>query len=111
MLAERTDLSSRVLRLHVQMRVPAPEYEEAKRLLAELEGTEARHGRAGVLDLKRHDLELDTTNVETYCTELPDVLQSAVRQLKTAAETSDPRERQTAERALFQLYRLSRQAP
>jgi hypothetical protein len=105
-VARRADLSDRVLRLRVEMRIAAPEYEEAEQLLGELEGTSARHGLVGVLDLDRQGLELETTNVDTYCTDLPDVLQSAVRRLKTAAD--DPEQRQIAQRALFHLYRVSK---
>jgi DNA repair exonuclease SbcCD nuclease subunit len=105
-LARRADLGDRVLRLRVEMRVSAPEYDEAERLLEELEGTPAKHGRAGVLDLDRQGLELETSNVEAYCAELPDVLKSAVRRLTTAAE--DPATRLAAQRALVHLYRVSR---
>jgi DNA repair exonuclease SbcCD nuclease subunit len=104
-LAHRSDLGSRVLRLCVDMRLPAHEYEEAERLLQELAGSEARTGRAGVLDLDRERLELDTVNFEQYCTTLPAVLQATVSELKKAAE--DPAQRAVAERALYHLYRLS----
>jgi DNA repair exonuclease SbcCD nuclease subunit len=105
-LVRRSDLGDRVLRLRVQMRVPAPAYEETEGLLEELEGTSARHGLVGVLELDRQGLELETDDVDVYCTDLPEVLQSTVRQLKTAAE--DPEQRQIAQRALFHLYRVSR---
>jgi DNA repair exonuclease SbcCD nuclease subunit len=105
-LARRTDLGDRVMRLRLQMRVSAPDYEEAQRLLEDLEGTSARHARVGVLELDRLGLELETRDVDTYCADLPDVLKSAVRRLKQAAE--EPDKRLIAERALFHLYRTSR---
>jgi DNA repair exonuclease SbcCD nuclease subunit len=105
-LSRRTDLGDRVMRLRVEMRVSAPEYEEAQRLLEDLEGTSARHARVGVLELDRLGLELDTSDVDAYCTDLPDVLKSAVRRLKQEAE--EPDKRLIAERALFHLYRTSR---
>jgi DNA repair exonuclease SbcCD nuclease subunit len=105
-LARRVDLTDRVLRLHVEMTVTAPEYDEAEDLLQGLEGTEARQGKVGVLDLDRRGLELDAGTVGAYCTDLPDVLKSAVRRLETVAE--DPVRRITAQRALFHLYRLAR---
>ena len=105
-LAKRTDLVDRVLRLRVEMRVPAPEYEEMERLFEDLEGTSARHGTVGILDLDRQGLELETADVESYCNDLPEVLQSTVRRLKAAAE--DPAQRQVAQRALYHLYRVSR---
>lgn len=105
-LARRTDLGERVLRLCVEMKLSAPDYEIAEGLLEGLEGTDARHGKVGVLDLDRQGLELDTSNVDTFCTDLPEVLQSAVRRLKTDAD--DPAKRPAAQRALFHLYRVSR---
>ena len=105
-LARRTDLTDRVLRLHVEMRVTAPEYEEAERLLEDLAGTTARHGRVGILELDRQGLQLETASIDTFCTDLPDVLKATVSRLKVTAE--DPLQRIVAERALFHLYRESR---
>lgn len=105
-LVRRGDLGDRILRLHIQMKVSAPDYDEAEVLLEELQGTPARHARAGVLELHRQDLELEIATVDQYCAELPDVLRSAVNRLKSAAE--DPAQRHVAERALFHLYRSSK---
>jgi len=105
-LMRRGDLGDRVLRLHINMKVSAPEYDEAEILLEELQGTPARHARAGVLEVDRQGLELETATVDQYCVELPDVLRSAVNRLKAAAE--DPTQRLIAERALFHLYRSSK---
>jgi DNA repair exonuclease SbcCD nuclease subunit len=107
-LRDRTDLHQIVLRLRLNLRLPAPEYEEAVRLLDELEGTTAKQGRVGVLDLDRLGLTLDASTIDAYCTELPDVLQAAVRKLKDAALL--PERRAVAERALVHLYRLSMKA-
>jgi hypothetical protein len=104
-LARRTDLGARVLRLCIEMTLPAPDYEIASKLLEGLVGTEARHATVGILELDRQGLELDTSNVDAFCTDLPDVLQSVVRRLKTDAE--DPGKRPAAQRALFHLYRMS----
>ncbi|MBS2026236.1 MAG: DNA repair exonuclease [Deltaproteobacteria bacterium] len=105
-LARRTDLGERVLRLKVEMRVSAPDYQEAERLLEDLSGNAARQARVGVLELDRDGLELDTASIEQHCEDLPDILRSTVRRLKLAAE--DPDKRAAAERALFHLYRVSR---
>jgi DNA repair exonuclease SbcCD nuclease subunit len=105
-LAKQTALGDRVLRLHVEMRVPAPEYDEMERLFEELEGTSARHGTVGILDLDRQGLELETSDVESFCKDLPEVLQSTARRLRAAAE--DPTQRPIAERALYHLYRATR---
>jgi DNA repair exonuclease SbcCD nuclease subunit len=107
-LRDRTDLHQIVLRLRLNLRLPAPEYEEAVRLLDDLEGTTAKQGRVGVLDLDRLGLTLDASTIDAYCTELPDVLQAAVRKLKDAALL--PERRAVAERALVHLYRLSMKA-
>jgi DNA repair exonuclease SbcCD nuclease subunit len=106
-LVRRPDLADRVLRLHLDMTVPAPEYEEADGLLEELQGTAARHARVGVLELDRQGLELQTATIDQYCHDLPAVLRSAVERLKALA-AEDPGQRQVAERALFHLYRSSR---
>lgn len=109
-LRARTDLDRRVLRLRVEMCVPAPEYEEAERILEDLEGTVAKHGRVGVLQLDRGGLTLETTSIDSYCADLPDVLQSAVRRLRAEADVADPQRAQVARRALFHLYQVSRKA-
>jgi DNA repair exonuclease SbcCD nuclease subunit len=106
-VVQRTDLQDRVLRLHVEMRVPAPEYDEAERLLEELKGTDARHGRAGVLDLDRQALMLETATIGDHCADLPDVLRSVVERLSAIA-ADKPEQRQAAERSLFHLYRSAR---
>jgi DNA repair exonuclease SbcCD nuclease subunit len=95
-LARRTDLGERVLRLQL----------EPERLLEELAGTAARQGRVGVLQLERQGLELETGSIEAHCEGLPEVLRSTVRRLKAAA--GDPAQRPAAERALFLLYRATR---
>jgi len=105
-VAKRIDLAERVLRLRVEMSVPAPEYDEAERILEDLEGTPAKNGRVGVLDLDRQGLELETSTIDAYCADLPDVLKSTVQRLKAAAENPD--QRVIAQRALFHLYRAAK---
>jgi DNA repair exonuclease SbcCD nuclease subunit len=107
-LRDRSDLERRVLRLRVEMRLSAPEYEQAERLLDDLQGSPARHGRAGVLVLDREGLALQATDVEAYCGELPEVLQMAVRRLQERAAASDPHDAAVAQRALYHLYKASR---
>jgi hypothetical protein len=104
-LAQRTDLGNHVLQLCVDMRLPVHEYDEAERLIQDLGGSEARPGRAGVFELDRERLELDTTDFDQYCSTLPAVLQATVTELKKATE--DPAQREVAERALYHLYCLS----
>lgn len=107
-LAARSDLKSRVLRLHVDLSLSAPELEEAERLLEALAGSDARHGLVGVLDLVRRRVELDVSSVEAWTTGLPSVLQAAARSLREQAR--EPSARETAHRALFHLYRTTRKA-
>jgi DNA repair exonuclease SbcCD nuclease subunit len=107
-LVGRTDLADRVLRLRIAMKVSAPEYDEAERLIEKLVGTAARSPRAGVLELDRSALQLDTASVELHYADLPDVLRATVLRLRRAADAADATQRAAAERALFHLYRSSK---
>ncbi len=100
----RGDASLRktVLRLSLDMRLALPEYDEADRILAELEGSLAAHPRVGVLMTERNRLRLDVTDAPSFAQDLPDVLQSVVLRLKAKAET----EPEKAERAMHHLYQL-----
>lgn len=99
-------LAALVLRLIVDLRLTAPEFEEAERLLAELKGTNAIHGRVGILQLER-SMVLDTRGIEAELANLPDVLRATVTRLK-AQENGDQAE--TARAALYHLFRLAREA-
>lgn len=105
-LATRTDLATRVLRLTLDLRVNAAEYSEAEALLSKLEGSASTHARVGVLELDRSGLSLDLKNVDTLSAGLPAVLQAAVKRLKAQAE--DPQTRPAAERALYHLFSLAK---
>ncbi|MEO8179432.1 MAG: DNA repair exonuclease [Deltaproteobacteria bacterium] len=105
-LAARSDLTDRVLRLRVAMRLSARELERAEVLLQDLGGSEARQGRVGLLSLDRHGLELETSGIEEDCAELPEVLRSVVRRLKAEAEKPD--QRRVGQRALHHLYRTAK---
>jgi DNA repair exonuclease SbcCD nuclease subunit len=109
LLAQRTDLGSRVLRLTLALRVSAPEYQEAEALLAKLEGSEATHARVGVLELDRAALSLDLTDVSALTAGLPEVLRKTVEKLRHEAE--NPETREAAERALFHLFTLTQGVP
>lgn len=109
-LRARTDLDRRVLRLRVDMRLSAPEYEEAERLLEDLEGNAAKYGRVAVLELDRAGLALETRDIDAHCKDFPDTLRSAVERLRARAEVPDPAAAKVAERALFHLYQLGRKA-
>jgi DNA repair exonuclease SbcCD nuclease subunit len=104
-LASRSDLAQRVLELVVEAKLPAAEFEEAERLLLELQGTDAVRGKVGILKLDRARLELDTRDIEPLFAHLPDAVQETVRRLKEM-ETGESAE--TAARALYHLYALVR---
>jgi DNA repair exonuclease SbcCD nuclease subunit len=103
-LMDERDLGQTIMRLKVELRATPKEYEEIERIFEELQGTPAKHGRVGVIQIERDLLELDTRDIEQVFEGLPDVLKAAARALKQE-EARDP---ETAKRALFQLYRLSR---
>lgn len=106
------DLSRHVLRLVLDMSVGVEELAEVDRLLAELGGTAAAHGKVGVLQVDRAGLRLDTQGVESALEGAPAVIQEVAARL-TALEREHGRESERGEiarRALYQLYRLIREA-
>lgn len=105
-LRDGEDLKKRVMRLQVNMRLPALEYEEAKTILRTLKGTEAAHGRVGVLQLDASQLVLDTTDIERCFEDMPEVLRAAVKRLR---ELSDGEQAEIARRALYHLFRSVRE--
>lgn len=99
-------LADTVLRLVAELHLPAPELEEAGRLLTELKGTDAVHGRAGILQLERR-ITLDARGIEAVLVDLPEVLQATIVRLREH-EAGDKAE--VARAALFHLYMLAREA-
>ncbi len=108
-LRDTKDLRQTVLRLTVDFEVPLPEYEEVRRILTELKGTEATQGRVGVLLTDTSGLRMDTTEAESLFHGLPDTLQATVAKLQaTAAGEGASKDGELARRALWNLYRLVR---
>lgn len=105
----RTDqrLPRTVLRLVLDLRLTAPEFEEAEAILAELKGTNATHGRAGILQLVRDRMVLDTRGIEASFRELPEVLRATVTRLQELEQGERP---EVAREALYHLFRLVRTA-
>jgi DNA repair exonuclease SbcCD nuclease subunit len=103
-LRDRRDLKKLVLQLHVEMRLPLIEYEQAETLLRELQGTDAQTGRVGILVLDRAKLELDTTDMAALLAGLPEVLVRAADLIKSDPD-ANPR---VTQEALYKLYKLSR---
>lgn len=102
------DLSSCVMRLVLEMRSTPAEYVEVEAILRELKGTDASHGRVGVMQIDRDALELDTRDIEQMFENLPPVVRAAARKLKEEEELGENAE--AARLALYHLYRLSRGA-
>lgn len=107
-LAELRDLRAEqlartVLRLTVDARLSANEMAEAEAILRELGGTAASYGRAGILQLNRARLTLDTRGIETQLADLPAILRAAVARLKELEATERA---EIARAALYHLYRL-----
>ena len=112
-LRDGRDLKQTVLRLTVDFEVTLPEYAEVRGILDELKGTEAIQGRVGVLQADTFALTIDTTDAESLFEGLPDSLRSAVAKLKARAEAPEGAsgdDGETARRALWNLYRLVREA-
>jgi DNA repair exonuclease SbcCD nuclease subunit len=78
------DLRDCVVRLTLSMAVSLAEFERIEKILDELRGNEATHGRAGVLQVNRADLTLNT-DVGDLEKGLPDVLKSVVQRLQARA--------------------------
>jgi DNA repair exonuclease SbcCD nuclease subunit len=106
------DLSRHVLRLVLDFRATFDELAEVERLLSDLIGTPASHGRAAALQVERERLELDMGSLESALDDAPDIIRLAARRLE-AVERHEGRESERGEvarRALYQLYRLVREA-
>lgn len=92
------DLVQTVLELTLALTVSLPEHEEVEAIVAELDGTAAAIGRAGVLVVDQAGLQLQASGA-AFPTDLPDVLKTVVTQLE--AQTDE-----RARRALIHLFRL-----
>jgi DNA repair exonuclease SbcCD nuclease subunit len=106
------DLGAHVLRLVLDMSARVDEFEAVERILVELEGTEAQHGKVGVLQLERERLRLETDRLEDALEGAPEVLRSVAARLRAAEAEHGKNSAQgdIARRALYQLYRLTREA-
>lgn len=102
-----TKLAKQVLRLTVEARFPATEFEEAERILTELKGTSAIHGRVGVLQIERERMVLETRGIDQAFRGLPEVLQATVKRLQELEDSDNP---EVARAALYHLYKLVREA-
>jgi DNA repair exonuclease SbcCD nuclease subunit len=106
------DLSQHVLRLVLDLRARVDEFDAIERLLVELEGSEALIGKVAVLQLDRSRFTLETSTIEDALGSAPDAVRSvAARLLALESEHGgDSARGELARRALYQLYRLMREA-
>ena len=101
------DLDRHVVRLHLDMTVTLSEESEVERILRDLRGTDATHGRVGVLLEDMENLRLQVGSGNAFPEDLPPVLKDTVARLdRLVAEAIDESEESRATRALAHLYKL-----
>src|SRR5580704_18025340 len=101
------DLDRHVVRLHLDLTVSLSEESEVERILRDLQGTDATHGRAGVLVVDRAGLRLQVGSGDAFPDDLPPVLKDTVARLdRLVADAIDESEKSRATRALAHLYKL-----
>ena len=101
------DLDRHVVRLHLDLTVSLSEESEVERILRDLQGTDATHGRVGVLMVDRAGLRLQVGSGDAFPDDLPPVLKDTVARLdRLIADATDESEKSRATRALAHLYKL-----
>jgi DNA repair exonuclease SbcCD nuclease subunit len=101
------DLERHVVRLHLEMTVSLSERSEVERILRDLGGTDATHGRAGVVVEDLSGLRLHAGSGDAFPENLPPVLKDTVARLdRLIAESTEESDRAKAARALAHLYKL-----
>ena len=89
------------------MTVSLAEESEIVRILRDLEGTDATHGRVGVLLVDRTNLRLQPGSGAVFPDHLPPVLKDTIARLdRLIADASDEADKSRATRALAHLYKL-----
>jgi DNA repair exonuclease SbcCD nuclease subunit len=101
-LLRAEELRDCVVRLTLTLNVSLTQLERVEKILDELKGNEAAHGRVGVLQVHRGDLRLDATDVADLEGSLPEVLKSVVQRLQARAGEENGA---VAQRALYHLYK------
>jgi DNA repair exonuclease SbcCD nuclease subunit len=101
------DLDRQVVRLCLDMTVSLSEESEVERIIRDLQGTDATHGRVGVLVVDRTNLRLRVGSGDAFPENLPAVLKDTVDRLdRLIADAADESEKSKATRALAHLYKL-----
>jgi hypothetical protein len=106
-LLTNPDLDRCVVRLHLDMSVSLSEESEVERILRELRGTDATHGRVGILVEDLVNLRLQPGSGKAFPDDLPPVLKDTVARLdRRIVNATDEVEKSKATRALAHLYKL-----
>jgi len=109
-LRDGEDARHHVVRLVLDLAVSLAERDEVERILGELRGTEATHGRVGILLCDRAGLRLrPDAGPESFPETLPAPIREAAQRLERLAVEGEDAERPKAERALYHLYKLVRE--
>jgi DNA repair exonuclease SbcCD nuclease subunit len=110
-LLRAEELGDCVVRLTLAMDVSLAEFERIEKILDELKGNEATHGKAGVLQVHRGELGLNTQSVGDLEGSLPEVLKSVVQRLQARAGAEDGSVARQALYHLYKTYKTVRAAP
>ena len=106
-LLTRPDLERHVVRLRLDMAVSLSEENEVERILRDLQGTDATHGRAGILLVDRTNLRLQPGSDGIFPDDLPPVVKDTSRASTASLKPPKTRPRRSrATRALAHLYKL-----
>jgi hypothetical protein len=106
-LLTKPGLERHVVRVTLDMPVSLAEENEVERILRELQGTDATHGRAGILLVDRTNLRLQPGSDGVFPDDLPPVIQDTIARLDRIVETAeDDADKIRATRALAHLYKL-----
>jgi DNA repair exonuclease SbcCD nuclease subunit len=106
-LLTRAELDRHVVRLRLDMAVSLTEKSEVERILRDLRGTDATHGRAGILVEDRSGLRLHAGSGGAFSQDLPPVLKDTVARLDLLiAAAPGEAEKEKATRALAHLFEM-----
>ena len=101
------ELERRVVRLHLDMAVSVAEESEVERIVRELQGTDAAHGRAGIIVVDRSGLRLVAGSIDVFPENLPPAVKATIDKLdRIVSDSDDENEKEIATRALSHLYKL-----
>ena len=101
------NLDRQVVRLHLEMTVSVAQESEVERIVRDLQGTDATHGRAGVLLVDRTNLRLQPGSGGVFPDDLPPVVKDTIARLDALITAANGEaERARATRALAHLYKL-----